>query len=177
MVVTSLLNTKRITETHVVNDDDSLRAYFKIKSEDLDALSNSDKVAWMDQFAQLLRVYTDTVKLLVATTPVDTSGQQQYYRSKLVEANQHLNQNQTERETAYWRSRRLLAQEALGRCINVAENGSDLNFYLVIFANNEKDMSEKTRMITKTSGLYRMTLVNERETELLLSRLNNMNEY
>lgn len=180
VTVVSLMNTKRSLENgYVIDDDDHYRAYLKVHSDDLDALSSADKRTWLDDFGQMLRTYTNDLKLITAATRVDTSNQQVYYRRLLIQANKILGQFQTHgtRAERYWQKRRQLASEIISRYENISRSSDDLNFYLVIFAESEKEMRNDINLLMRSGGYtFKLRLVKGKELEEMLYRISNLNE-
>lgn len=176
--VVSLLNTKRVTPSgYVVDDDDHYRAYFKVRSDDLDALADFDKLTWMDSFAQMVRTYTGDMKLLTATTRVDTSSQQLYYRQHLIAAGRHLNKRLSGRELRYWQARQHLASEVVNRCENISRVVGDLNFYLIIFTETESAMKNATKLLLRSGGsTFRLQLVTGDDLKAINHRVANLCE-
>lgn len=180
--VSSLFNTKRIEvdqekRAYVVDDDDHYRMYLKVHTEDLDALSDSDKVLWMDQFGQMLRTYPGDLKMIVATSKVDTSVQQFYYRRKFIDANRMLSKEMSPRKLQYWKNRAQLAKEVMDRDITISRNNDNLNFYLICFAETKKALIQSVRLLVKAGGqTFKLRYCTAEETEDVHFRMCNLNE-
>src|SRR5699024_6288766 len=91
---------KRITEDGFLEDKDGhYQAYLKVKTYDLQSMNDNDLGMLTQAFQNMLKVYTEPMKILSMTYPTETRDQQNFQRAKINQYNQRLqNEQLTARE-------------------------------------------------------------------------------
>lgn len=149
------------------------QAILKVRSNDLDALSVSAQIEYMDALTSIARTYTPDIKILVATTPVDTSMQQRYYSRLLLTASQHAAQSRSRN----WHARRGLAAEELRKVTHVGNSRNDLNFYLYVYGETKQTLLKNVASLQKMgSNTYGLTMLGTEDVIEVLYRVNNPND-
>lgn len=141
----------------------------QIATTDLTYLDDEDLAAWFDAFTDLNRVYTDPYQLISLSTRIDTSENQRYWhrlRNRLGNSPQE-------------RLRGRLITENLNRVIKVeedADNYSEMNFYIKIFAHSTRELRQKTHLLEVSAGdQLGLKTLNFEQTREVEYRLNNPN--
>lgn len=157
----------------LLDRDGQWQAVLKIRTNDLDALSNSAKIEYMDALTSIARTYTPDIKILVATTQVDTSVQQRYYSRLLLTASQHAAQSPSRN----WHARRELAAEVLRSVTHIGNSRNDLNFYLFVYGETKQTLLKNVASLQKMGGTtYGLTLLDTDDVGEVLYRVNNPND-
>jgi hypothetical protein len=157
----------------LLDREGTYQAYLKIRSNDLDALANAAKIEYMDALTSIARTYSPDLKIIVATTAVDTSEQQRYYSKLLLAASQHVVQG----ASANWHARQELAAEVLRQVTEIGNTRNDLNFYLVVFGETKAILLKNVASLQKQGGaIYGLQMLTSADVQAVLYRLNNPND-
>lgn len=158
---TSILPFLRYEDNHVVLKD-GVMDILQISSIDLDSLNQSDELSMIYQRVRFVRSYVYDYKEISLNFPADTSMQQEYWRKKLEQASDPIDQK--------YIKRKLFELEF------VEEKRTNREFFLFIFADNEDQLKERRRNVEalfKTSFPL-MRITKEKKLDVLC-KLNNQN--
>lgn len=145
--------------------------YLRVHSTDLYSLDDETRSKFLDSFTAFNRVYSNDYKIVVMSTRIDTSEQQQYFR--------HLKNGIRSPRTRYEKMRLRLVNEMLLQAVMLSRNTedySDVQFYIMIFGEDLHDIRVNTRTAQfADQGLMGLRPLNYDETVKVLFRENNLN--
>lgn len=151
--------------------DGTVARYLKVKSTDLFDLDDQTRLKYMDAFTNFNRTYTLDYKIVTLSSRIDTTEQQLYWR--------HLRERMHSGTTKQDAIRRRLINEYLAKVISLERNAdaySEVQFYILIFAKNTKNLKLNTRSARiAEQGMLGLEPLNYDETCDVLFRLNNLN--
>lgn len=172
--VLSLLKYKRCSEDGIlVTRENTYQQFLQIRTNDLDSLNESELTEMLDAMTDTARTYVDDLKLKVLTSKTDTTKQQEYWHRNMKKANEKLLMNFQDKAS---QSNKQVSLENIQRLKTVEQTRPDLNFYFVIFAKDENELTRKRRLLMRTANSYRLAPLNKKQTEQVLYRCNNMND-
>lgn len=169
---------KRITkEGYVVDKENEYQAYLKVKTSDLVSMNNADLGRVISQLTNLVRIYTEPMKVVSMTYATETSVQQRYWKHKL---NQYrrvlLSENLSEKEYDRYSMMQKLALDNLRRVAWVEDNLSELTFFIVVYGKTPKEVSIRVRDMVRLGGKqFELKQLGKEKVEDIIFRLNNMN--
>ena len=108
--------------------DGTQARYLRVHSTDLYSLDDETRSKYLDSFTTFNRIYSNDYKIVVMSTRIDTSEQQQYFR--------HLKNGIRSPKTRYEKMRLRLVNEMLLQSVMLSRNTedySDVQFYIMIF--------------------------------------------
>lgn len=156
---------KRMEDGFVVDVEEKYQAYLKIGTRNVYALSGSEQQTVMDHFTTLVRLYAEDISIISLMFPAGTESQQVFWRRHLLQARRRKNRAQIQ-----------ACQEQLGRMLWIEQNLSNLDFYLIVYADSKKVLIEKVKDIKRNGGMSLNITDTEPEiVERILFKLNNMN--
>lgn len=151
--------------------DGTKARYLRVHSTDLYSLDDETRSKYLDSFTAFNRVYSNDYKIVVMSTRIDTSEQQQYFR--------HLKNGIRSPKTRYEKMRLRLVNEMLLQSVMLSRNTedySDVQFYIMIFGEDLHDIRVNTRTAQfADQGLMGLRPLNYDETVKVLFRENNLN--
>lgn len=163
--VIELLPYKRLEGNFIVDRDDHYQAYLKIGTRNVFSLSWAEKTQLMNHLTTLVRLYADDLSILSLMFPAGTEPQQVFWNRKLMQARKERNHVQIKS-----------CQEQIGRMLWVEKNLANLEFFLILYADNKQMMSDKVRDIKRNGGFnLEISDVGQEKIEKVLFKLNNMN--
>lgn len=169
---------KRITkEGYVVDKENEYQAYLKVKTSDLVSMNNADLGRVISQLTNLVRIYTEPMKIVSMTYATETSVQQRYWKHKL---NQYrrvlLSENLSEKEYDRYSMMQKLALDNLRRVAWVEDNLSELTFFIFVYGKTPKEVSIRVRDMVRLGGKqFELKQLGKEKVEDIIFRLNNMN--
>lgn len=146
-----------------------LQRFLEVFTTDLYSLDDNDLVGFLDSFAALNRIVTDDMKIVSLPSRVNTSSSQVYWRK--IKMKNRAN-------TAQDAIRIQIQEENLRNLINIERSPDvfrELKFYIIIYADTEKQMEQLTRTVASASGKLKARPISVEETQAALHRFNNMN--
>uniref|UniRef100_UPI00344C70E4 hypothetical protein n=1 Tax=Carnobacterium sp. TaxID=48221 RepID=UPI00344C70E4 len=176
--LTDIVPYKKITkEGYLIDSQNEYQAYLKVKTSDLVSMNNTDLNKVISQLTNLVRIYSEPMKVISMTYATETSAQQRYWKGKI---NQYrrtlLSETLSESEYNRYSLMQKLAVDNLRRIMWVEDNLSELTFFIVVYGKNAKDISVKVRDIVRLGGKsFELKQVNKQKVEDIVFRLNNMN--
>lgn len=151
--------------------DGTQARYLRVHSTDLYSLDDETRSKFLDSFTAFNRVYSNDYKIVVMSTRIDTSEQQQYFR--------HLKNGIRSPRTRYEKMRLRLVNEMLLQAVMLSRNTedySDVQFYIMIFGEDLHDIRVNTRTAQfADQGLMGLRPWDYEETVKVLFRENNLN--
>ncbi|WP_103661068.1 hypothetical protein [Lactobacillus sp. HT06-2] len=151
--------------------DGTKARFLRVHSTDLYSLDGETRSKYLDSFTAFNRVYSNDYKIVVMSTRIDTSEQQQYFR--------HLKNGIRLPKTRYEKMRLRLVNEMLLQAVMLSRNTedySDVRFYIMIFGEDNHDIKVNTRTAQfADQGLMGLQPLNYDETVKVLFRENNLN--
>lgn len=145
--------------------------YLRVHSTDLYSLDDETRSKYLDSFTTFNRIYSNDYKIVVMSTRIDTSEQQQYFR--------HLKNGIRSPKTRYEKMRLRLVNEMLLQSVMLSRNTedySDVQFYIMIFGEDLHDIRVNTRTAQfADQGLMGLRPLDYEETVKVLFRENNLN--
>ena len=151
--------------------DGTQARYLRVHSTDLYSLDDETRSKYLDSFTTFNRIYSNDYKIVVMSTRIDTSEQQQYFR--------HLKNGIRSPKTRYEKMRLRLINEMLLQSVMLSRNTedySDVQFYIMIFGEDLHDIRVNTRTAQfADQGLMGLRPLDYEETVKVLFRENNLN--
>ena len=151
--------------------DGTQARYLRVHSTDLYSLDDETRSKYLDSFTTFNRIYSNDYKIVVMSTRIDTSEQQQYFR--------HLKNGIRSPKTRYEKMRLRLVNEMLLQSVMLSRNTedySDVQFYIMIFGEDLHDIRVNTRTAQfADQGLMGLRPLDYEETVKVLLRENNLN--
>ncbi|TDM82450.1 hypothetical protein [Lactobacillus crispatus] len=151
--------------------DGTQARYLRVHSTDLYSLDDETRSKYLDSFTTFNRIYSNDYKIVVMSTRIDTSEQQQYFR--------HLKNGIRSPKTRYEKMRLRLVNEMLLQSVMLSRNTedySDVQFYIMIFGEDLHDIRVNTRTAQfADQGLMGLRPLDYEETVKVLFRENNLN--
>lgn len=151
--------------------DGTQARYLHVHSTDLYSLDDETRSKYLDSFTTFNRIYSNDYKIVVMSTRIDTSEQQQYFR--------HLKNGIRSPKTRYEKMRLRLVNEMLLQSVMLSRNTedySDVQFYIMIFGEDLHDIRVNTRTAQfADQGLMGLRPLDYEETVKVLFRENNLN--
>lgn len=151
--------------------DGTQARYLRVYSTDLYSLDDETRSKYLDSFTTFNRIYSNDYKIVVMSTRIDTSEQQQYFR--------HLKNGIRSPKTRYEKMRLRLVNEMLLQSVMLSRNTedySDVQFYIMIFGEDLHDIRVNTRTAQfADQGLMGLRPLDYEETVKVLFRENNLN--
>lgn len=151
--------------------DGTQARYLRVHSTDLYSLDDETRSKYLDSFTTFNRIYSNDYKIVVMSTRIDTSEQQQYFR--------HLKNGIRSPKTRYEKMRLRLVNEMLLQSVMLSRNTedySDVQFYIMIFGEDLHDIRVNTRTAQfSDQGLMGLRPLDYEETVKVLFRENNLN--
>ena len=151
--------------------DGTQARYLRVHSTDLYSLDDETRSKYLDSFTTFNRIYSNDYKIVVMSTRIDTSEQQQYFC--------HLKNGIRSPKTRYEKMRLRLVNEMLLQSVMLSRNTedySDVQFYIMIFGEDLHDIRVNTRTAQfADQGLMGLRPLNYKETVKVLFRENNLN--
>lgn len=151
--------------------DGTQARYLRVHSTDLYSLDDETRSKYLDSFTTFNRIYSNDYKIVVMSTRIDTSEQQQYFR--------HLKNGIRSPKTRYEKMRLRLVNEMLLQSVMLSRNTedySDVQFYIMIFGEDLHDIRINTRTAQfADQGLMGLRPLDYEETVKVLFRENNLN--
>lgn len=151
--------------------DGTQARYLRVHLTDLYSLDDETRSKYLDSFTTFNRIYSNDYKIVVMSTRIDTSEQQQYFR--------HLKNGIRSPKTRYEKMRLRLVNEMLLQSVMLSRNTedySDVQFYIMIFGEDLHDIRVNTRTAQfADQGLMGLRPLDYEETVKVLFRENNLN--
>ena len=151
--------------------DGTQARYLRVHSTDLYSLDDETRSKYLDSFTTFNRIYSNDYKIVVMSTRIDISEQQQYFR--------HLKNGIRSPKTRYEKMRLRLVNEMLLQSVMLSRNTedySDVQFYIMIFGEDLHDIRVNTRTAQfADQGLMGLRPLDYEETVKVLFRENNLN--
>lgn len=151
--------------------DGTQARYLRVHSTDLYSLDDETRSKYLDSFTTFNRIYSNDYKIVVMSTRIDTSEQQQYFH--------HLKNGIRSPKTRYEKMRLRLVNEMLLQSVMLSRNTedySDVQFYIMIFGEDLHDIRVNTRTAQfADQGLMGLRPLDYEETVKVLFRENNLN--
>lgn len=151
--------------------DGTQARYLRVHSTDLYSLDDETRSKYLDSFTTFNRIYSNDYKIVVMSTRINTSEQQQYFR--------HLKNGIRSPKTRYEKMRLRLVNEMLLQSVMLSRNTedySDVQFYIMIFGEDLHDIRVNTRTAQfADQGLMGLRPLDYEETVKVLFRENNLN--
>lgn len=151
--------------------DGTQARYLRVHSTDLYSLDDETRSKYLDSFTTFNRIYSNDYKIVVMSTRIDTSEQQQYFR--------HLKNGIRSPKTRYEKMRLRLVNEMLLQSVMLSRNTedySDVQFYIMIFGEDLHDIRVNTRTAQfADQGLMGLRPLDYEATVKVLFRENNLN--
>lgn len=172
---------KRITpEGYIVDKNDRYQAYFKVRTADLYSMDDNDLERYILQFTNLLRIYTEPLKIYSMTYPTETKKQQNYY-AKLIkrytremEYYKETKPNQRRYEEIANKHDRALEQFRTQSWVE--DNLKDLIFFIAIYGESKEALEENLRSMKRlNSTTFNIEHISDQTTLInLMKKMHNM---
>lgn len=157
----------------IVRSDQSVARMLRVRSTDLVYLDKNTRDRYLDSFTNFNRIYTADYKIIIISSRMDTTDQLLYWR--------HLRngiRNASKSGNTGNVARMNLINENLQQITTLTRSTDyfDINFYILIFANNEHDLDSKTQSaLVADDGLLGLETLTKKETIKVLYQMNNLN--
>lgn len=161
-VTVDLLPFLNVTEDGAFKTKNGYTDIYQIKSKDLNALNNDEINRHLYEFKSFLKGYSDDIKLISMSYPVNTKVQQEHIIKKI---------NSTE-NPIYIRA----LNEKLEELKDLEKIRKNKEFYIQLFFLNERDRKEKEIYINrKSSDAMPIKNIDFEKKIKILFKLNNQN--
>lgn len=135
---------------------------FQIGSKDLNTLNSEEIQRHTQEFSTFVRGYSDDLKIISMSFPVNTKVQQEHFRSKIENTNNRI----------YIK----FLNKKLGELRALEELRKNKEFYLMVFYKNERDKREKEIYLNRKSrGSVELRELDLDKKVKILYKLNNQN--
>ncbi|HEK5054504.1 TPA: hypothetical protein SOL97_003295 [Clostridioides difficile] len=135
---------------------------FQISSKDIYSLNEDESNAHIANFARFLRTYQAPVKFVIMNFPIETTTQQEFLIKQI---------KKCENETY-----EILLREKLGQLMYLERDKTNKEFFMFIYAENEKQRYEKEHMILRISNKFlEFKKISPEKKKKILFKLGNQN--
>ncbi|KAL3950769.1 hypothetical protein [Lentilactobacillus hilgardii] len=176
-ITPQLLGYKRILRDNIiVLEDDTLAALFRIRGQGVYNQSSNQRLALISMTDNFYTIYTDDLKFIFSSNPVDTNSQQAYWlrQASYYEKKSLVTENTSKRSKYQFYKR--LCEEKANILHNIGQKRRNQDYTLMIFGKDETDLTRNMNTLDNY-GKYVLDTVplNENEVAEKLEKLNNMN--
>lgn len=147
-------------ENYYITKDNKIIDLFQIKCKSITQASDYEIESQISQLAYFFRRYSNDLKIFAMCYPTNTTVQQKYLQQKVL--------NSANENHVYFLQQKLYALEFL------EENRTDKEFYIMLFADNQKQLREQKELLFTKSSLSIVTIPIEKKNNLFF-KINNMN--
>lgn len=161
-VTVDLLPFLNITEDGAFKTKNGYMDIYQIKSKDLNALNSDEINRHLYEFTSFLKGYTDDIKLISMSYPVNTKVQQENIIKRINDTNNQV----------YIKA----LNEELDKLKDLEKIRKNQEFYIQLFFKNERDRKEKEIYLNrKTSNAMPIRNIDIEKKIKILFKLNNQN--
>lgn len=134
---------------------------FRLNSIDISGMNEYESHGSILSFTSLLKKYHENMKVVAMNFPTDTSVQKRYLQRKM--------------KSADTESKFISLQKSYRQLLGIEQYRSDRQYYLFIFADNEKEMNNRRTEIISAGRKMGIERVDIEKKIKILYKLNNMN--
>lgn len=135
---------------------------FQISSKDIYSLNEDESNAHIATFARFLRTYQSPIKFIFMNFPIETTTQQEFLIKQIKKC-----KNETYE---------VLLREKLGQLMYLERDKTNKEFFMAIYADNEKQRYEKENMILRISDKFlEFKKISPAKKKKILFKLGNQN--
>ncbi len=147
-------------EGYYITKENTIIDLYQIKCKSITQASDAEIENQISQLAYFYRRYSKDFKIIAMCYPTNTIVQQKFLQKKVLD---NANENQV-----YFLQQKLYALEFL------EANRTDKEFYIMLFADNQKQLRELKELLFSKSSLTIIS-INEEKKNNLIFKINNMN--
>ncbi|MCC0732149.1 MULTISPECIES: hypothetical protein [unclassified Clostridioides] len=135
---------------------------FQVSSKDIYSLNEDESNAHIATFVRFLRTYQAPFKFVIMNFPIETNTQQEFLIKQIKKC-----KNETYE---------ILLKEKLGQLMFLERDKTNKEFFIFIYAENEKQRYEKEHMILRMSNKFlEFKKVSSEKKKKILFKLGNQN--
>lgn len=159
--ITDILNIVDFEED-LIKTKNGYMNIFQIDSKDIYSFNSDETNTHISEFARLLRMYQEDIKLVVMNFPVNTYKQKRYVVSR---------QNKTENE----RYKEILDQKLI-ELESLEKKRNNKEFYIFTFSKNLREEEDNKRSLKRmSSNIFSINDIDLNKKKQILYKLNNQN--
>lgn len=151
----------------MIYENGKVSRFLKLQSTDLFDLSYQELEAWQNSLTYVSKTYLEDCSYFAMPSKLDTAVNQRYWRYLRQKCNQGTLQEKRRAQDI---------TEQIGKAELVErrpEQYSSRNYYVELFANNKKEIEQRTRYYKLSAQKLKPETLSKKETQELLLNLNN----